>query len=116
VTDPDRFKDILTGAAELLTENNQQVILEAFIDSLVDFYVFSMEPGNDLDDIGFLVSTIKDMVCDAVVVRRHLIDSETYDPQQTEVCPVTLSGLYAKPDSFFLRRQKAAYGSDDIIA
>lgn len=29
---------------------------------------------------------------------------------------ITVSGPFAEPDSFFLRRQKAAYGSDDIIA
>jgi len=79
ITDPDELEDVLINAADKLTYGREPVILEALMNTLVDFYVFTMEPGNDEEDIGFLVSNIEDKVCDAVSFRKTMIDNGAYD-------------------------------------
>lgn len=78
IKDHEDLEDILINAADILTEGNQKVILEALLNATVDFYVFCIEAGDDIEDIGFLVSEIEDRVCNAVSFRSQLqlVDDE----------------------------------------
>ena len=89
MTDPDELEDILINAADKLTDGNEPIILEALTNVLVDYYVFTLEPGDDEQDIGFLVSNIEDKVCDAIAFRKTLIDNGLYDTPEIEVGPIT---------------------------
>ena len=93
IVDPDELEDVLTNAADKLTDGREPVILEALMNTLVDFYVFTMEPGNDEEDIGFLVSSIEDKVCDAVAFRKTLIENGAYDPPEMDVRPLTVEDV-----------------------
>ena len=72
IKDHEELEDILINAADILTEGDQQTILEALLNATVDFYVFCIEAGEDIEDIGFLVSEIEDRACNAVSFRAHL--------------------------------------------
>ncbi len=78
IKDHEDLEDILINAADILTEGDQKVILEALLNATVDFYVFCIEAGDDIEDIGFLVSEIEDRVCNAVSFRSQLqlVDDE----------------------------------------
>ncbi len=89
MTDPDELEDVLINAADKLTDGNEPIILEALMNVLVDYYVFTLEPGDDEQDIGFLVSNIEDKVCDAIAFRKTLIDNGLYDTPEIEVGPMT---------------------------
>jgi len=82
--DPDELEDVLIHAAYRLTGGKEPLILEALMNTLVDFYVFTLESGDDIEDIGFLVSSIEDKVCDAIAFRRSFIDNGAYDISGTE--------------------------------
>ena len=75
IVDPDELKDVLINAADKLTDGRESVMLEALMNALVDFYVFTLEPGDDIEDVGFLVSDLEDRVCNAIAFRRSLIDN-----------------------------------------
>ena len=87
MTDPDELEDVLINAADKLTDGNEPIILEALMNVLVDYYVFTLKPGDDDQDIGFLVSNIEDKVCDAIAFRKTLIDNGLYDTPEVEVSP-----------------------------
>ena len=93
IVDPDELEDVLINAADKLTDGREPVIIEAFMNALVDFYVFTLEPGNDEEDIGFLVSSIEDKVCDAVAFRKTLIENGTYDAPEMDVRPLTVEDV-----------------------
>ncbi len=93
IVDPDELEDVLINAADKLTDGREPVILEALMNALVDFYVFTLEPGNDTDDIGFLVSDIEDKVCDAVAFRKTLIENGAYDAPEMDVRPLTVKDV-----------------------
>jgi len=57
IVDPDELEDVLINAADKLTDGREPIIIEALMNTLVDFYVFTLKPDNDEKDIGFLVST-----------------------------------------------------------
>ena len=89
MTDPDELEDILINAADKLTDGNEPIVLEALMNVLVDYYIFTLEPGDDEQDIGFLVSNIEDRVCNAIAFRNTLIDNGLYDTSEIEVGPIT---------------------------
>ena len=93
ITDPDELEDVLINAADKLTDGREPVILEALMNALVDFYVFTLEPGNDEEDIGFLVSSIEDKVCDAVAFRKTLIENGVYDAPEMDVRPLSVEDV-----------------------
>jgi len=93
IVDPDELEDVLINAADKLTYGREPVILEALMNTLVDFYVFTLEPGDDTEDIGFLVSNIEDKVCDAVAFRRILIENSAYDAPEMDVRPLTVEDV-----------------------
>ena len=82
IEDSDELENVLIHAAEKLTDGNQPVILEALLNTLVDFYVFDLEPGDDIEDVGFLVSDVEDRVCNAIAFRRHLAENGSDDPEE----------------------------------
>ncbi|WII07740.1 hypothetical protein PED39_00675 [Methanomassiliicoccales archaeon LGM-RCC1] len=104
ITDPDELEDILINAADRLTDGREPVILEALMNTLVDFYVFTMEPGNDEEDIGFLVSDIEDKVCDAVSFRKTMIDNGHTTSRMTKslsrMTRTTISPRHGPPPSW----------------
>ena len=75
ITNPDELETVILAASEQLTDGNQPVILESLLNSVVDFFVFSLEPSDDIEDIGYLVSDIEDRVCNAVAFRKHLAEN-----------------------------------------
>lgn len=93
ITNPDELEDVLINAADRLTDGREPVILEALMNALVDFYVFTLEPGDDIEDIGFLVSTIEDKVCDAVAFRKTLIENGVYDALEMDVRPLSVEDV-----------------------
>ena len=93
ITNPDELEDVLINAADRLTDGKEPIILEALMNTLVDFYVFTLEPGEDEEDIGFLVSSIEDKVCDAVAFRKTLIDNGVYDVPEMDVRPLTVEDV-----------------------
>jgi len=93
IVDPDELEDVLINAADKLTDGREPVILEALMNTLVDFYVFTFEPGDDIEDIGFLVSSIEDKVCDAVAFRKALIQNGAYDAPEKDVRPLTVEDV-----------------------
>jgi len=93
IINPDELEDVLINAADKLTDGKEPVILEALMNTLVDFYVFTLEPGDDTEDIGFLVSTIEDKVCDAVAFRKTLIENGVYDAPETDVRPLSVEDV-----------------------
>ena len=90
ITNPDELEDVLINAADKLTDGKEPVILEALMNTLVDFYVFTLEPGDNIEDIGFFVSTIEDKVCDAVAFRNTLIENGVYDAPEMDVRPLSV--------------------------
>ena len=86
IKDHEDLEDILINAADTLTEGDQKVILEALLNATVDFYVFCIEAGDDIEDIGFLVSEIEDRVCNAVSFRSQLqlVDDELNQDRNEE--------------------------------
>ena len=93
IINPDELEDVLINAADKLTDGKEPVILEALMNTLVDFYVFTLEPGDDTEDIGFLVSTIEDKVCDAVAFRKTLIENGVYDAPEMDVRPLSVEDV-----------------------
>ncbi len=87
IKDHEDLEDILINAADILTEGDQKVILEALLNATVDFYVFCIEAGDDIEDIGFLVSEIEDRVCNAVSFRSQLqlVDDELNKDSNEEI-------------------------------
>lgn len=82
IEDPDELENVLINAAQKLADGNDAVILESLLNTLVDFYVFDLEPGDDIEDVGFLVSDIEDRVCNAVAFRRHLAENGSEDSDE----------------------------------
>ncbi len=93
IVDPDELEDVLINAADKLTDGREPIIIEALMNTLVDFYVFILEPGDDIEDIGFLVSSIEDKVCDAVAFRKTLIENGAYDAPEMDVRPLTVEDV-----------------------
>ena len=93
ITNPDELEDVIINAADRLTDGKEPIILEALMNTLVDFYVFTLEPGEDEEDIGFLVSNIEDKVCDAGAFRKTLIDNGVYDVPEMDVRPLTVEDV-----------------------
>ena len=89
IEDPYELENVLIHAAQRLADRNDAIILEALLNTLVDYYVFVLEPGDDIEDVGFLVSDIEDRVCNAIALRRYLLDRGSDDEPEIEVRPLT---------------------------
>ena len=89
IEDPYELENVLIHAAQRLADRNDAIILEALLNTLVDYYVFDLEPGDDIEDVGFLVSDIEDRVCNAIALRRYLLDRGSDDEPEIEVRPLT---------------------------
>ena len=87
IKDPDELERILIHSAEKLADGNETIVFEALMNALVDYYVFCLEPGDDIMDIGFLVSETEDRACNAVAFRRALIESRSEDHLTEEDIP-----------------------------
>ncbi len=113
ITDPDELEDVLINVADKLSDSKEPIILESLMNALVDFYVFTVEPGNDIEDIGFLVSCIEDRVCDAVAFRKALVDNGAYDVPETDVRPLTVRDVQEINSKFGLDVPVGAEDAED---
>ena len=93
IEDSDELEGILIDVAEKLSDHDGIMILEALLNTLVDYYTFYLEPGDDIEDVGFLVTDIEDRVCNAVALRRYLSDRGSDDEPGIEVRPLTLDDI-----------------------
>mgnify|MGYP006916259363 CR=1 FL=1 len=91
IDDPDDLESTMIEALDTLAQGNESVILEALLNTLVDYYIFCIEPGDDLQDIAFLVSDIEDRLCNAIAFRRHLRDHAD-DPDDDDTATATAIG------------------------
>jgi len=89
IEDTHELENVLIHVAQRLADNNDAIILEALLNTLVDYYVFDLEPGDDIEDVGFLVSDIEDRVCNAIALRRYLSYRVSDDGPGIEVRPLT---------------------------